>query len=143
MIKGILETSWENYIKKWNNYTEIWSDDLNCIHMAQHFIVVWKYVEHKIHWWAIFGVEDKLQFNLLLSVPTCVSSQVDLNPEYECLAVRSQDEEEKYFDSETPECVANEGGSDEEKEDELDVYMKNLKPDPTPSDLAGNLSVVL
>lgn len=69
-------------------------------------------------------------------------SQVDLNPEYECLALRSQDEEEKYFDSETPELVAIEQPSDEE-EDELDVYMKNLKPDFTPSDLAGNFSIML
>ncbi|PNF38402.1 hypothetical protein B7P43_G07256 [Cryptotermes secundus] len=69
-------------------------------------------------------------------------SQVDLNPEYECLALRSQDEEEKYFDSETPELVAIEQESDEE-EDELDVYMKNLKPDSTPSDLAENFSIML
>jgi hypothetical protein len=65
-----------------------------------------------------------------------------LNPEYDCLALRSQDEEEKYFDSETPELIAIEQASDEE-EDELDVYMKNLKPDTTPSDLAGDLSVML
>jgi hypothetical protein len=65
-----------------------------------------------------------------------------LNPEYECLALRSQDEEEKYFDSETPEDVANECVSDEE-DDELDTYMKNLKPDSTPSDLAGNFSIML
>lgn len=65
-----------------------------------------------------------------------------MNPEYECLALRSQDEEEKYFDSETPELVAIEQASDEE-DDELDVYMKNLKPDPTPSDLAGNFSIML
>lgn len=65
-----------------------------------------------------------------------------MNPEYECLTLRSQDEEEKYFDSETPELVAIEQASDEE-EDELDVYMKNLKPDSTPSDLAGNFSIIL
>jgi hypothetical protein len=56
--------------------------------------------------------------------------------------LRTQDEEEKYFDSETPEIVAIEQESDEE-EDELDVYMKNLKPDPTPSDLTGNFSIML
>jgi hypothetical protein len=65
-----------------------------------------------------------------------------LTPEYDCLALRSQDEEEKYFDSETPELVAIEQASDDE-EDELDVYMKNLKPDFTPSDLAGNFSIML
>jgi hypothetical protein len=69
-------------------------------------------------------------------------SQVDLNPEYECLALRSQDEEEKYFDSESPELIAIEQASDDE-EDELDVYMKNLKPDCTPSDLAGNFIIML
>jgi hypothetical protein len=67
---------------------------------------------------------------------------VDLNPEYECLALRSQDEEEKYFDSETPEYVTNECGADEE-DDELDTYMKNLKPDSTPSDLAADFSIML
>jgi hypothetical protein len=64
-----------------------------------------------------------------------------LNPEYDCLALRSQDEEEKYFDSETPELIASEQPSDEE--DELDAYMKNLKPDTTPSDLAGSFSMML
>lgn len=76
-------------------------------------------------------------------VSTFVSSQVDLNPEYECLALRSQDEEEKYFDSETPEFVADECGSGEEDDDELDTYMKNLKPDSTPSDLAGKFNIML
>ncbi|KAK7792859.1 hypothetical protein R5R35_009636 [Gryllus longicercus] len=57
---------------------------------------------------------------------------VDTNPEYECLAVRTQDEEEQYFDSETPELIksgnitptGNE--NEEEEEDELDVFMKKL-----------------
>jgi hypothetical protein len=75
-----------------------------------------------------------------------VSSNVDFNPEYECWAQKSRDEEDKYFDSETPELVASDHDCDEEEEeeeDELDVYMKNLKPDATPSELAGNLSTVL
>jgi hypothetical protein len=71
-----------------------------------------------------------------------VSSNVDFNPEYESWAQKSRDEEDKYFDSETPEIVASDHASDVE-EDELDVYMKSLKPDATPSELAGNLSTVL
>jgi len=72
-----------------------------------------------------------------------VSSNVDFNPEYECWAQKSRDEEDKYFDSETPEIVASDHASDEEEEDELDVYMKSLKPDVTPSELAGKLSTIM
>jgi hypothetical protein len=73
-----------------------------------------------------------------------VSSNVDFNPEYECWAQKSRDAEDKYFDSETPEIVASDHAcDDEEEEDELDVYMKNLKPDTTASELAGNLSTLL
>lgn len=59
-------------------------------------------------------------------------SVVDTNPEYECLAVRTQDEEEQYFDSETPELVKSGNitpvgvNDDEEEEDELDKFMRNL-----------------
>ncbi|PSN57208.1 hypothetical protein C0J52_05034 [Blattella germanica] len=70
-------------------------------------------------------------------------SQVDLNPDYECLAVRTQDEEEKYFDSETPELVADDHVSVGEDDDELETYMKNLKPETTPSDLAGSMNLIL
>jgi hypothetical protein len=71
-----------------------------------------------------------------------VSSNVDFNPEYECWAQKSRDEEDKYFDSETPEIVASDHACDEE-EDELDVYMKSLKPDATPNELAGTLSTIM
>lgn len=72
-----------------------------------------------------------------------VSSNVDFNPEYDCWAQKSRDEEDKYFDSETPEIVASDHACDEEEEDELDVYMKSLKPDVTPSELAGSLSTIM
>lgn len=78
-------------------------------------------------------------------------SKVDGNPEYECLAVRTQDEEEKYFDAESPEVVSGDeantsgklqGNDNDEEEDELDLFMKNLKPEATPSDLATEMEKI-
>ena len=92
----------------------------------------------------LFGSGDKDWFVLVHFASFFVSSNVDFNPEYECWAQKSRDEEDKYFDSETPEIVASDHASvDEEEEDELDVYMKSLKPDVTPSELAGNLSTIM
>ncbi|XP_047119327.1 coiled-coil domain-containing protein 97 isoform X1 [Schistocerca piceifrons] len=83
------------------------------------------------------------------------SSKVDGNPDYECLAVRTQDEEEKYFDAESPEilsgdedntCAMQQGNrcddDDDDEEDELDLFMKNLKPEATPSDLATEMEKI-
>ncbi|XP_063222523.1 coiled-coil domain-containing protein 97 [Bacillus rossius redtenbacheri] len=72
-------------------------------------------------------------------------SEVDRNPEYDCLKVRGQDEEEKYFDCETPEEVAGEeegiqADAEGEDEDELDRFMRELQPEPTPASLAAHLS---
>ncbi|XP_034173770.1 coiled-coil domain-containing protein 97 [Osmia lignaria lignaria] len=55
-------------------------------------------------------------------------STVDDNEAYDNIDLRSQDEEDKYFDSESPETVVPTENTDEiEDEDELDVYMKSLK----------------
>nr|CAD7401498.1 unnamed protein product [Timema poppensis] len=102
-------------------------------------------------------------------------STVDENPAFDCLNVEDQDEEEKYFDSETPEeahsiedimeelqdtprraevlekepvdtlnrvdALEKESNvqtiADElEEEDDLDRFMRELKPEPTQSGLA-------
>nr|XP_033333827.1 vacuolar protein sorting-associated protein 35 isoform X4 [Megalopta genalis] len=56
-------------------------------------------------------------------------SAVDENEAYDNIDLRTQDEEEKYFDSESPETVGPiENTNGVESEDELDVYMKSLKP---------------
>lgn len=59
-------------------------------------------------------------------------STVDENEAYDNVELRTQDEEEKYFDSESPEIIANEKAMDEdESEDELDAYMKTLEGSST------------
>nr|XP_012216227.1 PREDICTED: vacuolar protein sorting-associated protein 35 isoform X4 [Linepithema humile] len=57
-------------------------------------------------------------------------SAVDDNEAYDNVELRNQDEEEKYFDSEAPETVLphNECNDQSESEDELDAYMRTLKP---------------
>ncbi|EFN85169.1 Vacuolar protein sorting-associated protein 35 [Harpegnathos saltator] len=57
-------------------------------------------------------------------------STVDDNEVYDNIKLRNQDEEEKYFDSESPKTVLshNESSDRSESEDELDAYMKTLKP---------------
>lgn len=100
---------------------------------------MWKFIGGD----TLFGEGDKHWFVLVHFASFFVFSNVDFNPEYECWAQKSRDEEDKYFDSETPEIVASDHASDKEEEDELDVYMKSLKPDATPSELAGNLSTIL
>ncbi|XP_024891193.1 vacuolar protein sorting-associated protein 35 isoform X3 [Temnothorax curvispinosus] len=58
-------------------------------------------------------------------------STVDDNEAYDNVELRNQDEEEKYFDSEAPETVltSNEcNDQNDESEDELDIYMRSLKP---------------
>lgn len=55
-------------------------------------------------------------------------SSVDYNSEYDNVDIRAQDEEEKYFDSEEPDCV-EEVSLDEE--DELDLYMQHLALHPS------------
>ncbi|KAK2575195.1 hypothetical protein KPH14_003230 [Odynerus spinipes] len=55
-------------------------------------------------------------------------STVDDNEAYDNVDLRSQDEEEKYFDSESPETIVPEGSIvQNESEDELDIYMRSLK----------------
>lgn len=55
-------------------------------------------------------------------------SAVDNNEAYDNIDLRSQDEEEKYFDSESPETIVTESNIvQNESEDELDVYMRSLK----------------
>jgi len=106
---------------------------------AEFRVLVWKFIGGN----TLFGEGDKHWFVLVHFASFFVSSNVDFNPEYESLAQKSRDEEDKYFDSETPEIVASDHASDEEEEDELDVYMKSLKPDATPSELAENLSTIM
>lgn len=55
---------------------------------------------------------------------------MDDNEDYDNVELRNQDEEEKYFDSESPETVFSEtqcNDQEDESEDELDAYMKTLK----------------
>lgn len=57
-----------------------------------------------------------------------IFSTVDDNEAYDNVELRNQDEEEKYFDSESPETVLpHESNDHSESEDELDLYMKTLK----------------
>ena len=55
--------------------------------------------------------------------------------------MEGQDEEDKYFDEESPEDTQSVRSNMEtsEEEDGLDNYMRNLKPDITPSDLADQM----
>ncbi|KZC09883.1 Coiled-coil domain-containing protein 97, partial [Dufourea novaeangliae] len=55
-------------------------------------------------------------------------STVDENEAFDNIDLRTQDEEDKYFDAESPENVGpTEGTNEVESEDELDMYMKSLK----------------
>ncbi|XP_017755217.1 PREDICTED: coiled-coil domain-containing protein 97 [Eufriesea mexicana] len=55
-------------------------------------------------------------------------STIDDNEAYDNIDLRTQDEEDKYFDSESPETIGPAKDSNEtEPEDELDIYMKSLK----------------
>lgn len=55
-------------------------------------------------------------------------STVDDNEAYDNVDLRTQDEEEKYFDSESPEMVLPKNEREQnESEDELDLYMKSLQ----------------
>ncbi|KAI4498657.1 hypothetical protein M0802_006363 [Mischocyttarus mexicanus] len=56
-------------------------------------------------------------------------SVIDNNETYDNVDLRTQDEEEKYFDSESPETITTENNiTQNESEDELDAYMRSLKP---------------
>lgn len=72
-------------------------------------------------------------------------SNVDDNPDYDNLHIKAIDEEEKYFDSESPieEIMAIEDTMDEIKddieEDELDTYMKMLKKNEITDSVADKL----
>lgn len=68
-------------------------------------------------------------------------SEIDNNSEYDDLEVVGQDEEDKYFGEESPEDARSVRSNMEtsEEEDGLDTYMRNLQPDPTPSDLADTM----
>lgn len=54
---------------------------------------------------------------------------MDNNPEYDNLHIKGIDEEEKYFDSESPIITADspQKTEDESEEDELDIYMNMLE----------------
>lgn len=55
-------------------------------------------------------------------------SVIDNNEAYDNVDLRTQDEEEKYFDSESPETIIPENSiAQNESEDELDAYMRSLK----------------
>lgn len=64
---------------------------------------------------------------------------VDENSDYDCIIVRGRDEEENYFDSESPDQISTKSEEDKPKqnltindsEDELDVYMKHLNQHPS------------
>ncbi|XP_076226548.1 coiled-coil domain-containing protein 97-like [Nomia melanderi] len=61
-------------------------------------------------------------------------SAIDENEAYDNIDLRTQDEEEKYFDSESPETIGpTENTNEVESEDELDIYMKSLKEPVTTS----------
>lgn len=75
-------------------------------------------------------------------------SNVDNNPEYDNLHIKSVDEEDKYFDSESPieetpilkddSDIMNPIESDDE-EDELDTYMNMLKKNEITDSVANKL----
>ena len=87
-------------------------------------------------------------------------SQVDSNPDYDCIDVREKDEEEKYFDAETPEdeemeeivdtpdgatgpepellpppSLAEKRKAQQEEEDTLEAFMRTIKAPTQTSDL--------
>jgi len=73
-------------------------------------------------------------------------SNVDNNPEYDNLHIKTIDEEEKYFDSESPveEVVTIEKSSKEispveSDEDELDTYMNMLEKNEITDSVADKL----
>lgn len=76
-------------------------------------------------------------------------SNVDNNPEYDDLHIKSIDEEERYFDSESPveeEIPMEESGIEKEsleesdnEEDELDAYMNMLKKNEITDNVADKL----
>jgi hypothetical protein len=63
---------------------------------------------------------------------------VDYNSDYDDLEARGQDEEEKYFDEESPQDAVSNKMSDDE--DLLDQYMNNLEPEPTAQQLTDKMS---
>ncbi|XP_076174319.1 coiled-coil domain-containing protein 97-like isoform X1 [Ptiloglossa arizonensis] len=64
-------------------------------------------------------------------------STIDDNEAYDNIDLKSQDEEDKYFDSESPENLyPSEDRNEVETEDELDIYMKSLKEQVTTSTLS-------
>lgn len=70
---------------------------------------------------------------------------MDNNPEYDNLHIKAIDEEEKYFDSESPieEIMAVEDTmaevKDDVEEDELDTYMRMLKKNEITDSVADKL----
>lgn len=86
-----------------------------------------------------------LFFYEIINILFILYSEVDNNPEYDDLEVEGQDEEDKYFDGESPEDVQSVKSSMEasEEEDGLDTYMRNLKPDSTPNDLADQMEQMI
>ncbi|KOX73032.1 Coiled-coil domain-containing protein 97 [Melipona quadrifasciata] len=116
------------------------------------------YGEKATYWAIIPTVENKVQCkNEIIKNPYCISksqkqvlkqefittmyqnfldgkdvdfdySTVDENEAYDNIDLRTQDEEDKYFDSESPETIGSiEDTNEIETEDELDIYMKSLK----------------
>ena len=64
-------------------------------------------------------------------------SEVDYNPDYDDVNQCDIDEQEKYFDSESPE-ERSQKQSQEIEDDELDVYMKNIEGEVSSDNLASD-----
>lgn len=66
-------------------------------------------------------------------------NNVDNNDEYDNIEILTNDEEEKYFDSEEPEINTNSQANETESEDELDIYMNALNQHPIVCHLSEDL----
>lgn len=70
---------------------------------------------------------------------------MDNNPEYDNLQIQAIDDEEKYFDSESPveendkEKIPTEENDTDDEEDELDTYMNMLKRNEITDSVAEKL----
>ena len=75
-----------------------------------------------------FYIVFQLFENKVVNQFSSFCSTVDDNESYDNVKIRTQDEEEKYFDSESPETVLVENVHEQnDSADELDLYMRSLK----------------
>lgn len=82
------------------------------------------FIKHLLRVLKKFNFENSVRYIFMF----LFCSTVDNNEAYDNINIRNQDEEEKYFDSESPETVLMENVRDEnDSEDELDMYMRSLK----------------